>query len=207
MENNKKYSAIILAAGKSARMGVPKFSLKFDSTLTFLEHIVNQYFKFGCDEILVVLNPDGAELLTTLQLNLPKNIKLIVNPHPAWERFYSLKLGVAGLPSIKSVFVSNIDNPFIGIDLLQSLISNSLSADYIYPAFQGRGGHPILLAEKLVSRILDEPKNEIHLREFLRGFSSKAIEVDDNKILVNINTYEQYINLFPQEIKHPVNKS
>ncbi len=58
--NTKKYSAIILSAGKSSRMGVPKFSLMFDDKSTFLEKIINAYADFGCEEIIVVLNNEGV---------------------------------------------------------------------------------------------------------------------------------------------------
>lgn len=196
MNNNKKYSAIILSAGKSSRMGVPKFSLKFDKNTTFLENIINQYNAFGCKEIIVVLNPDGVAFLKQLNLELQSNVKVVVNQHPERERFYSLKLGASGFDSINSVFVSNIDNPFISSNVLEMLAQSSLKADYIYPTFNGKGGHPFLISEKVIRDLTTEPQNEIHLKEYLGRYSKCSTEVDDERVLANVNTEDVYKRLF-----------
>jgi CTP:molybdopterin cytidylyltransferase MocA len=49
----KEFSTIILAAGKSERLGFPKLSLKYDDDTTFVEHIVNEYQSFGCSDIIL----------------------------------------------------------------------------------------------------------------------------------------------------------
>jgi len=193
---NKKYSAIILSAGKSTRMGLPKFSLKFNSTTTFLENIINAYKSFGCEEIVVVLNPEGATLLEQLNLNIPLEVKVVINQHPEWERFYSLKLGAKGLKNITPTFVSNIDNPFVDSDILQALALSIQKADYTYPSIKGKGGHPILLSEKIIGDLTTESKDEIHLKEYLGRYSKFAVEVDDEKIFLNINTDDEYRRLF-----------
>jgi len=193
---NKKYSAIILSAGKSTRMGVPKFSLKFNSSTTFLENIINEYKSFGCEQIVVVLNPEGASILDKLYLNIPLDVKIVINQHPEWERFYSLKLGAKGLKNITPTFVSNIDNPFIDSDILQALALSIQNADYINPSINGKGGHPILLSEKIISDLTTEPKDEIHLKDYLGRYSKFAVEVEDDKILINVNTDDEYKRLF-----------
>ena len=199
MENtaiNKKYSAIILSAGKSARMGVPKFSLQFDGKTTFLENLLNEYISYGCQEIVVVFNSEGLLLFNQLNLNLPNCVTIIVNKHPEWERFYSLKLATKALHEINPVFVSNIDNPFVNHILLDSLSEFSRCAEYIHPVYNGRGGHPFLLSEKVVADLTVEEKDQIHLKEFLGRYSKKSVSVDDDKILLNINTEEEYKRIF-----------
>ncbi|MHC1704696.1 MAG: NTP transferase domain-containing protein [Tenuifilaceae bacterium] len=193
---NKKYSAIILSAGKSTRMGVPKFSLKFNSSTTFLENLINEYKSFGCEQIVVVLNQEGATILDKLNLNIPLEVKVVINQHPEWERFYSLKLGAKGLKNITPTFVSNIDNPFVDSDIFQALALSIRNADYIHPSINGKGGHPILLSEKIISDLTTESKDENHLKEFLGRYSKLSVEVDDDKIFLNINTDEEYRRLF-----------
>lgn len=194
MNNNKKYSAIILSAGKSSRMGVHKFSLKYNSTSTFLENLINQYNAFGCEEIIVVLNPDSKKFLEQLNLTLPSNVKVVINEHPEWERFYSLKLAANGFSKFNPTFVSNIDNPFVELKVLESLAKSE--TEYTYPVFNGRGGHPFLISEKVISDLTSEPKDEIHLKEFLGRYSKSAIDVDDERILLNVNTEEEYKRIF-----------
>jgi len=193
-DNNKKYSAIILSAGKSSRMGVHKFSLKYNATSTFLENLINQYNVFDCEEIIVVLNPDGKTFLEQLNLTLPSNVKVVTNEHPEWERFYSLKIAAKSFSKCSPSFVSNIDNPFVDIRVLESLAKSD--TDYTYPVFNGRGGHPFLISKKVIADLTSEPKDEIHLKEFLGRYSKSAIEVDDEKVFLNVNTVEEYNRLF-----------
>jgi len=196
MSNNKKYSAIILSAGKSSRMGVPKFSLRFNANTTFLENIINQYLGFGCDEIIVVFNPDGVSFLKQLQLTFSPKVKIVINHHPEWERFYSLKLGAKGLNYINHTFVSNIDNPFVNPKVLETLALSSEKVDYVYPTFNSRGGHPFLISDRIIDDLNSEPKDEMHLKEFLGRYSKCAVEVDDDMVLANVNTDEEYRRLF-----------
>jgi len=196
-EEQKNISAIILSAGKSERMGVPKFSLKFDSKTTFLEKLIGEYSTFGCDEIVVVINPKSAELLDQLQLIIPNNVKIVVNNNPEWERFYSLKLGALALNEIQPAFVSNIDNPFVTVQLLNTILSNSQDVDYTSPSFNDKGGHPFFISEKVIMDLRSEEQDQIHLKEFLGRYSKKYIRVDDENILLNINTediYKRYFN-------------
>lgn len=196
MDINKNYSAIILSAGKSSRMGLHKFSLMFDDSSTFLENMINEYNAFGCNEIVIVLNPDGASFLDQQRLNLPSNVKVAINQHPEWERFYSLKLGAKLLLHTKPTFISNIDNPFVTNSLLNSLAKHYRDADYINPIYKGKGGHPFLISEKVIADLINEKLDQIHMKEFLVRYSKMSVEVDDEKILLNINTNEDYIGLF-----------
>ncbi|BDX39243.1 hypothetical protein CYCD_25980 [Tenuifilaceae bacterium CYCD] len=195
-KEQKNISAIILSAGKSERMGVPKFSLKFDSKATFLEKLIGEYSTFGCDEIVVVINPKSAELLNKLQLNIPNTVKIVINHHPEWERFYSLKLAALALHEVKPVFVSNIDNPFLTQETLNILFKKADNFDYISPSFNGKGGHPFFLSAKVINELKTEKLDQIHLREFLEKYSKKLVEVNDEKILLNINTMEEYSRFF-----------
>lgn len=192
INNSKKYSAIILSAGKSSRMGVPKFSLRFNETSTFLENIINEYSKFGCNEIVVVLNPDSTSYLKQLDLKLPSNTKVVINEHPEWERFFSLKLGAKGLIIPTNSFVSNIDNPFVSQDVLNRLASKGEGFNYVNPTYNGKGGHPFLISKKVITDLIAEEQDQIHLKEFLGRYTKKSVEVNDKKILVNINTEEEF---------------
>lgn len=186
----KKYSAIILSAGKSSRMGVPKFSLLYDENNTFLEKLVNTYGDYGCEEIAVVLNDDSVRYLEKLNLKLPSNVKIVLNPHPEWERFYSLKIAAKSLAFPNPVFVSNIDNPFLNHDVLDSLALQIERYDYLFPVYNGKGGHPFLISEKVTEDLKSESEDQIHIKEFLSRYLKSAVEVDDEMVLVNINTKE-----------------
>ena len=190
----KDCSVIILAAGRSSRVGTPKFALPFKEDRTFLEEIVGQYHSFGCEKIIVVLNREGVEYLEKYTLNIPDNVVFVTNLHLEWERFYSIKLGVEAVAGSQPVFIHNVDNPFVNIEVLQKL--NLALVDMAVPLFNGRGGHPILISEHVQKQIQLEKKNDLIFSDFLTGFKKKVVDVDDENILVNINTKEAYDKLF-----------
>ncbi len=195
-KGQKNISAIILSAGKSERMGVPKFSLRFNTETTFLEKLIDEYHSFGCNEIIVVLNETSAVLYHQLKLSVPSNVRVVINHHPEWERFYSLKLAALALNEVKPVFVSNIDNPFLNQETLDILFKEVDNFDYISPSFNGKGGHPFLVSAKVINELKTEKQDQIHLKEFLGKYSKKLEEVNDEKILLNINTMEDYSRFF-----------
>lgn len=192
----KEFSAIILAAGKSLRMGIPKLSLKYDENNIFIEHIINEYRSFGCKEIAIVVNETGNNFLKDNKIQFTKSVKIVINKHSEWHRFYSLKVGAKSLLEVLPVFVHNVDNPFVNPTVLNKLIENSDKADYISPEFKGKGGHPILLSEKIINDIRSTQEDQLHFKEFLNQYSKLKVRVDDENILVNINTLEEYQEYF-----------
>jgi len=192
----KEYSAIILAAGKSERMGFPKLSLKYDEKCIFIEHIIHEYLRFNCKEIILVVNVFGFEYLKNNKNKFPDNVQIVINKHPEWHRFYSLKIGAKNLSENKPTFIHNVDNPFVNPDVLKELSNNINKADYISPEFKGKGGHPFLISEKVIKEIAQTEEDQKHLKEFLNQYSRLKIKVDDEKILANINTLGEYNRYF-----------
>ncbi len=185
-------SAIILAAGRSSRMGEAKFALPFAVNKTFLEEIIYQFHSFGCKQIVVVLNEKGQDYIKNHRFIFPDNTLLITNKYLERGRFYSIKLGVHSIISENTpVFIHNIDNPFVNHKVLQKLLSNN-DSEYITPSYQDKGGHPILISKNIAQQIELEKENNVVLSEFLKKFKRKRIEVNDKNILININTPEDY---------------
>lgn len=186
-------SVVILAAGKSSRMGLPKFALKFSDEHTFLEEIIYQYKKFGCQEIVVVLNEEGTNILEGKYLPISNDVIIVKNNHPEWERFYSIKLGIKSLKEKYPVFIHNVDNPFVNHAVLTSLYNEYEKTDYVIPKHKRRGGHPILISEKIITAIKSEKKNDLVLSDFLNNYTKKVVQVADEKVLTNINTEVAYL--------------
>jgi len=196
MSEKSDISAIILAAGFSSRMKQAKFSLMFNKHRTFLEKIIQEYLNFNCREIIVVMNSDGIKLKDKLNLSFPENVKFVLNEFPERERFFSLQIGLKFLKNINSVFIQNIDNPFVGQLILDSLYNNKDETDLIVPTFKNNGGHPIVINRTVIKRIISEKKFNHNLKEYLKKFTKKTIPVNDEKILININDKKKYSNYF-----------
>ena len=189
-----EFSAIIMAAGGSTRMGKPKHLLQYGESQTFLDKLVNTFVKYGCHEVIVVFNPDGAD--RWIETNPQTKFRVAVNHKPESGRFSSLQQGVQSSRKSAATFVTNVDNPFVSPETLRALAERLPDTDYIYPVFEGRGGHPFLISAKVVEAIRKEKDVTQHMKDFLNRFRSRGVEVTDRNILVNINSIADYNNSF-----------
>ncbi len=190
-------AGVILAAGFSGRMGVPKLSLPFDENQTFTEKIINTYLSAGCKNIVLVVNRQGKEVLKQ-QKDFPaeSNVSVVLNAFPERERFYSLQTGLKSLDRVPAVFVQNIDNPFVHPAWLQKLTEALEPGTFVVPHHNGHGGHPVLLSGKIVGDIIASKSYKKNLRDFLQAYPKINCPVADEKILVNINSPAEYRKYF-----------
>ncbi|TRZ75516.1 MAG: hypothetical protein D4R97_02315 [Bacteroidetes bacterium] len=188
-------AVIVLAAGLSQRMKSPKALLPFDKQMTFIERITGLYTEWGCKEIIVVVNKENSELIRQVN-HMPEAVSVVVNDHPEYERFYSVKLGLRALKSSEFCFLQNVDNPFIDKGILETLFGNRSSEAIVSPVFQNKGGHPVLLNHKSMRLITAYPTDNANLKEILGTIECKKVEMQDDKVLININSPEEYERLF-----------
>ena len=102
--------AIVLAGGKSARMGTPKALLRFDDT-PLIEHIVGA-LRERFAEVIVVAAPDQA--LPPLPATLVRDE--IAHQGPASGLYYGLR---AARPAVS--FVTSCDAAFLNLDVVSFL--------------------------------------------------------------------------------------
>jgi molybdenum cofactor cytidylyltransferase len=186
-----KIGALILSAGNSTRMGFPKALLKFDNEYTFIEKIIRQYQDFKCSRICTVVNIENQYLYDEMKSDIRNSTEKLINKYPEKGRFSSLKIGFSAMYDMDYIFIQNIDNPFAGIILLESLLSQIEDFDYCVPVFENRGGHPILVKNKIAKSAQNQPDDSI-LKDFLSQFSRKNIKTNSAEILLNINNAEEF---------------
>lgn len=192
----KNFSAVILAAGKSVRMGFPKLGLQFDGERSFAEKIIETILEIEPLECVLVINQYGLEFINKEGIKIPDKVKIVINEDPDKGRFYSLQCGLISFKSRGNILIINIDNPFINKDICLKLLRKINDCDYIYPVFNGKGGHPLLINKKIAEGILLQYNTQMNLKEFLKSYRKKIIKVSDQKVLININTPEDYISIF-----------
>ena len=61
------------------------------------------------------------------------------------------------------------------------------------------GGHPVLISKRVCKDILLENENEVNFKNFLKKYSVKEVDVDDNSIFLNINTNEELIEFIKEK--------
>jgi molybdenum cofactor cytidylyltransferase len=187
--------AIVLAAGNSKRMNFWKPFLKFDKDNTFIEKIISIVLNWGCQEIVVVINKDIKNQSEYFD-QLPEKVTCVLNEYPEFERFYSVKLGLGAIRSSSFCFIQNVDNPFISPEILDILYKHRSNEKYISPVFEGKGGHPVLLNRKNINQILNWPVNSAIFKEVLKTMECRVVEMPDDRVLININSPEEYQRFF-----------
>lgn len=189
----EQIGVIILAAGNSERFNYPKALLAYDREKTFLEKIILEYVKFSCNEIIVVLNENTIKAMEESMLERIKdNVRIITNKHPDYGRFYSLQLGANAISEPDFCFMQNVDNPFVDKTILEPIFSERLPDGYTVPFCKNKGGHPVLLSRMILNEIKKEKNIESNIKEYLTQFKKKSVDTDNEIVLVNINTPEDY---------------
>jgi CTP:molybdopterin cytidylyltransferase MocA len=198
----KLCSALVPAAGTSGRMGYPKLFLPFLKNKTFLEEIVSQYLRFGCEKVVVVVNQKDMINVQSISVLFGKpDIKFVVNPNPENGRFASIQLGLKEIGAENDVFMQNIDNPFVDLDLLTTLLESLNPRCWSVPVFNKRRGHPLCMSREVADVVRKCIDRDVDIRKIIANFDCSEIEAANNSILLNINTPEDYVRVFKKNFK------
>lgn len=145
--------AVILAAGKSARMGQPKQLLEWQNR-TLLEHALTNASLIFKDRLLVVLGAE-AELIQSA-INLA-SAKVIVNLEWQTGMASSIRAAISALPSsANAVMLMLCDQPLITDAQLQSLVSawQASPEQIIASEYQQSLGVPALFSARYFDELL-----------------------------------------------------
>jgi molybdenum cofactor cytidylyltransferase len=189
----KEIWAIILAAGESKRMGLPKMLLKFDG-ITMIEKVIENVKLADLGNAIVVLGSGSEEIKELVE---KASFRHCYNENFSEGMLSSVKCGFRDLPeNVAAALVFQGDQPFISPAVIRSLINAYLSSakGIVIPVYNNKRGHPLLVDGKYRNNIelLDPEKG---LRELARCFSDDVLEVqsDEPGILRDFDTYEDYM--------------
>ena len=185
-------SAIVLAAGKSERMGRPKALLPIRGR-TFLENILDAVARSSIKDTVVVVGHHRDEILGHVH-DLPK---VVFNPEYEQGMVTSFQAGIRALsPDVSGAVLFLVDHPLVEPATIESLIANFAPNRIVLPVFQGRRGHPVLFAREVLQEILSLPPSE-GANIVVRRDPGRIVEVsvDAPGILVDIDTPEQFRKL------------
>jgi molybdenum cofactor cytidylyltransferase len=184
--------AIVLAAGASSRLGHPKALLDFDGK-TALELILDALAEVGIGSGVVVTGDHAEEIERAVD---PAPFRYARNPDPAAGRLGSIRIGLSALEAPTDVLLWPVDRPFARGSTVRSLVDareEGAAAGVIVPECDGGRGHPILLRERVLPRVLAAPP-DADLRRVLAesGVGRRPVPVDDPGIHPNLDTREAY---------------
>lgn len=191
---------VLLAGGKSSRMGVPKGLMRISPNDPFwIEQQLGRFKAAGGKNVVVVLGYDQEKYLEAMPTLNPI---MAINPLPEFGPFSSIQCGLRRFASAESAFVCPVDVPIAGSEVLQALLRARDGSDadlrVCLPTYDGRGGHPVLLSRKFIGTLLEvSPDSEgARLDVQIRRCSPETVirvPVADSDVLKNIN--------FPHDLK------
>ena len=187
-------SAILLAAGRSRRMGVFKPLLPFGDT-TVIESCLNNLHNAGLENIVVVVGHRAADIRTQLK---HLHVSFALNPDPDSQMSTSIARGVELInENAKALLISLVDHPAVPSDVLTRLINEwNQGAKLIQPEYDGRGGHPVLIDLVYRQELL-----ALNPHKGLRGLFDacreevRRVSVDSPYIARDMDTWEDYRRL------------
>ena len=182
-------SAILLAAGRSRRMGQPKQIMSINGK-PFISRCLDHIAATGISDVVVVL---GAYRKEVFQLIAGRPTKVVFNRAQESEMADSVRLGLSAVDrGASGVLVCLSDHPLVTGDTYQRLVDfHRLHPDKILiPTFRKRRGHPGLFPKARIDQVF----SGFHLRQIIDG-STRAVEgleANDGGILWDIDTPEDY---------------
>lgn len=193
-----KIGCILLAAGKSSRMGQSKMVLPWGRS-TIIGTILNAYLQAKVDEIVVVTG-GYKELVEKEISHFP--VRIAFNrDFENGEMADSVKTGLKQLsPDCSAVFIALGDQPNISTFDLIGMIEMNLSHpnSLIIPSYAMRRGHPWLVPQSMFQELMDllPPKT---LREFINAHEKEILYylVKESDVLMDMDTPEDYLRHKP----------
>lgn len=184
--------AIVLAAGRSTRMGTQKLLLPFAGK-TVIGHIVDQLALTKAERIIVVVGADADQIAAALG---GRRVTLVSNPDPRAEMISSVRCGFAALPqAVRAVVLALGDQPAITSSLVDQLFAEFETGKkpIVVPVHDNHRGHPMIISTDFRDEIMSR-HDEAGLRGFLDAHETEVLRVpiENDAILSDIDNREDY---------------
>ncbi len=191
-------SAIVLAAGRSTRMGTQKMFLPWGDT-TVIRRVIAILLDAGIEDIHVVTGEMHDRILELLH-DYP--VQLSLNPEYAnGEMLTSIQVGLSSMDEeSEAALVVLGDQPRIEAGVIREIIERYRESKQpiIVPSYKMRRGHPWLAGRALWPEIL-ALRPPLTLRDFLIQHQAiiDYLVVDTPSVLQDLDTQEDYSKYKP----------
>jgi len=189
-------AALVLAAGRSQRMGAFKPLLPFGPK-TVIETCIDNLRGGGIETIVVVLGngPQGNGLKVYLQNS---RVIVAINPDSQSEMSASIACAIQQLPTAtKAVMINPVDHAAVPAEIIGALINEwKQGAVLVKPTHNERGGHPVVVDLAFRDELLSLDSNG-GLRTFfgIHEDQLKRLPVHSNLIACDMDTWDDYAAL------------
>jgi molybdenum cofactor cytidylyltransferase len=191
-----KYAIIILAAGRSSRLGSPKQLLSYQGK-NLLQHTIDIATESNIGPILVVL---GSELEKIESSLAPAALTVVKNPN--WESGMasSVVYGISKLnnlhPETEAVILMVCDQPFVNTNLLEDLVRKheESGCSIVASSYENINGTPVLFHKEHFNE-LSMLNGDYGAKFLVKKYAESLQTISFEKGGIDIDTIEDYINL------------
>lgn len=185
-------AGVILAAGKSSRMGTMKLLLEFHGK-PILQHVLENAMESSLSRIIVVLGNSHERIMETIDFT---GARVVVNPDFSKGQSTSLKTGIAALDKCceGALFMLG-DQPLIDSGTIDAILEKyrQIKAPIVVPVFARRPGNPVFFHRRFFDEIL-ELEGDVGARTLLKLHreSIVTVEVAHEGIHLDVDTWGDY---------------
>jgi len=191
-------AGVVLAAGRSARMGSPKALLDFLG-LPFAVRILEALEALEVKTRVVVLGPDAPRIQPALAGH---DFMIVENPEPETGPIASLRGALRALQPLQpsAILVWPVDLPHVRVTTVERVMETHRrsAAPVVIPTFGERRGHPVIWGAPLFGELLDSAAaTRDGARAVLHQHEKEVVSVpvDDPAVIDQVNTPEDYERL------------
>ncbi|SFS73725.1 NTP transferase domain-containing protein [Lutibacter maritimus] len=195
---------VLLAGGKSERMGTDKGLLKFNNNYWILEQL-NRISNSTIQKIYIGLGfhsqhyfeaiPWLKDALVDFVSYQNLNIKVIINNTPELGSFSTLQTILKEVTEKSTIILNHIDIPILNVTELIKIISTENNV--VIPIFEGKKGHPIKMKPAFWTNLISINATEIDARldyqlKKINPIKISTVEVFDRTVILNLNTKKDW---------------
>lgn len=187
-------AAILLAAGRSRRMGAFKPLLPFGDR-TVIECCINNLRAADIKDIIVVAGHRADDIKEQLK---DLDLSIVVNPDPDSEMSVSIARGVEQIPGhARAAILALVDHPAVPPDVIEILIDEwRRGATLVQPEHDGRGGHPVLIDLHFQDELLSlDPERGLRALFEAHRAEARRLPVESPYVARDMDTWEDYRRL------------
>jgi molybdopterin-guanine dinucleotide biosynthesis protein A len=174
-----KVTGIILAGGKSVRMGTDKGLVMFKG-IPMIQHLINQFEQLNLPIVIISNNEAYSKFGVRVVQDLIKDKGPVGGIYTALS-FSDTEVNV----------IVSCDVPFVEKELIELLVRESAEHEVTISSFEGKE-HPLIgVYKKSVVDVFKAhlDKDQLKLREVIKLVKTKVIEFSDPEMLVNARSF------------------
>ena len=185
----RRVAAIVLAAGRSTRMGGPNKLLADIGGRPMVRIVVEEVLGSRARPVIVITGHQRDRVEAALS---GLAVEFVHNPNFADGLSTSLKAGIAALPAdVDGTIVCLGDMPDVDADLINRLIAAfdpERGARVVVPTIAGKRGNPVVWSRRFFPD-LASLDGDVGARHLIAGYQEAVIEVPaDKAALVDVDT-------------------